>query len=72
LEPSADQDEVERLIVNARCSWMNKTLVFPVPSLIRWKKPTVAWCWNVMGKLVTSVMLLFYEARFDEERLAAR
>jgi hypothetical protein len=42
--PSADADEVEAAIVNDPLFLDEPTLVFAVPVLPRWKKPTIARC----------------------------
>jgi len=73
LEPSADQDEVERLIVNDPLFLDEQTLVFPVPSidsLEEANRGVVLECHGKAGDAGHASFLL--EARFDEERLAAR
>jgi hypothetical protein len=72
-EPSADQDEVERLIVNDPLFLNEQTLVFPVPSIDSLEEANRGVVLERHGKpgdgSHTSFLL---EARFDEARLAAR
>ncbi|MGZ5055366.1 MAG: Gfo/Idh/MocA family oxidoreductase [Methylobacter sp.] len=73
LEPSADQDEVERLIVNDPLFLDEQTLVFPVPSIDTLEETNRGAVLERHGKpgdvSHTSFLL---EARFDETGLAAR
>lgn len=73
LEPSADQDEVERLIVNNPLFLDEQTLVFPVPSIETLEETNRGVMLERYGKAgdVGHASFLL-EARFDEEGLAAR
>jgi diaminopimelate dehydrogenase len=73
LEPSADQDEVERLIVNDPLFLDEQTLVFPVPSIDTLEETNRGVVLERHGKPGDAGHASFLlEARFDEEGLAAR
>jgi diaminopimelate dehydrogenase len=73
LEPSADQDEVERLIVNDPLFLDEQTLVFPVPSIDTLEEANRGVVLERHGKPGDAGHASFLlEARFDEEGLAAR
>lgn len=73
LEPSADPDEVERLIVNDPLFLDEQTLVFPVPSIDTLEETNRGLVLERHGKpgdVGHGSFLL--ETRFDEEGLAAK
>lgn len=73
LEPSADADEVERLIVNDPLFLDEQTLVFPVPSIDTLEETNRGVVLERHGKPGAAGHASFLlEARFDEIGLAAQ